>query len=627
MSSSKFETLKNMNTNTGKHAVWCIVIHDPKVIPYTFKARGESVNAERFQCVIGSSDPKQYMMGSIPFSFTDRGAAKKALEKFKDKSVWILKTPAFDTKSKTEYISCPQKNVLILQHPSKLTAVLVTSKSELEHPSKFLQVGLNLKELLGHLQTMQYDKTASRAGATKTESKVFDLVAKIVDVSASKTVEKAGTRYTVAEMTLVDKSGKVKVSAWGTAIAAVANVPDTHGVTLIGVTATRDNGEVKLNLWPSAHVIIIDPAQSLTSLDASGLVGEELKLLTAQFTPTSAPIDTAGDAYPTCAAALEAANGCIDDKLFQMNYGIMDAPTCAEDIKTKDGRFFVRCQFRDRTGCVEVFVIAVAVPALYNCKDEAELWTKSANGELECVKVRVNVRGVMRSEGSDVKKYIGEIVESPLMTTASPLAMRAAVGLAEIIGGIVIPAPAQRATELPMIGLAVIADKRGPVAAHRILLLVQGNNTSTLETVKQEDKIEDQSYKVTSNGARCLLSDSDTTVNLVGYCNTGSMLTYRLDREVALVLVSAVTMTEDASISGSTDGSRFLATVEYMQKIGVDDKASLLKSLETEWKSVLLDQPREGLSPSEADYWNQKRNIRRCLSAHKTPEDMKRPDE
>ena len=107
MSSSKFETLKNMNTNTGKHAVWCIVIHDPKVIAYTFKARGESVNAERFQCVIGSSDPKQYMMGSIPFSFTDRGAAKKALEKFRDKSVWILRTPAFDTRSKNRVHQLP----------------------------------------------------------------------------------------------------------------------------------------------------------------------------------------------------------------------------------------------------------------------------------------------------------------------------------------------------------------------------------------------------------------------------------------------------------------------------------------------------------------------------------------
>ena len=252
-------------------------------------------------------------------------------------------------------------------------------------------------------------------------------------------------------------------------------------------------------------------------------------------------------------------------------------------------------------------MIAVAVPALYNCKDEAELSTKSANGELECVKVRVNVRGVMRSEGSDVKRYIGEIVESPLITTASARAMRAAVGLAEIIGGIVIPAPAQRVTDLPMIGLAVISDKRGPVGAHRILLLVQGTNMSTLDAgTYRQSEIEDQSYKVTSNGARCLLSDADTTVNLVGYCNTGSMLTYRLDREVALVLVSAVTLAEDASNSGSTDGSSFLATVEYMQKIGADDKASLLKSLETEWKSVLLDQPREGLSPADPEYWNQK---------------------
>ena len=198
------------------------------------------------------------------------------------------------------------------------------------------------------------------------------------------------------------------------------------------------------------------------------------------------------------------------------------------------------------------------------------------------MKVRVNVRGVMRSEGSDVKRYIGEIVESPLMTTASPLAMRAAVGLAEIIGGIVIPAPAQRVTDRPMIGLAVIADKRGPVAAHRILLLVQGTNKSKLDPYGEAKRLEDQTFKVTSNGARCLLSDVDISVNLVGYCNTDSMLTYRLDHEVALVLVSAVTMTEDASISGSTDGSRFLATVEYMQKIGADDKASLLKSLETE---------------------------------------------
>ena len=97
---SKYETLKNTNTNTGKHAAWCIIIHDPKVIEYTFIARSETITATRFQCVIGSNDPKQYMLGSVPFSFGDREAAKKAVEKFKDKTMWVLRTPAFDTKTK-----------------------------------------------------------------------------------------------------------------------------------------------------------------------------------------------------------------------------------------------------------------------------------------------------------------------------------------------------------------------------------------------------------------------------------------------------------------------------------------------------------------------------------------------
>ena len=56
-----------------------------------------------------------------------------------------------------------------------------------------------------------------------------------------------------------------------------------------------------------------------------------------------------------------------------MNYGFMDAPTREDAIMTKDKRLFVRCQFRDRTGSVDVDVIAVAVPALYSCKNEAEL--------------------------------------------------------------------------------------------------------------------------------------------------------------------------------------------------------------------------------------------------------------
>ena len=86
---------------------------------------------------------------------------------------------------------------------------------------------------------MQYDKTASHADTIKTESKIFDLVAKITDVSISKIVDKSGIYYTVAEMILVDKNGKVKISVWDTSIVVVTNIPDTHGIILIGVIKTR----------------------------------------------------------------------------------------------------------------------------------------------------------------------------------------------------------------------------------------------------------------------------------------------------------------------------------------------------------------------------------------------------
>ena len=100
MSNSKYETLKNMTGTTAKHAQWCFRVLDPNIMDYTFQARGETINASRFECVIVSNDPKQYMLAGVPFRFEDRDGAKKAHEKFKDQSVWILK-PQPSTRSRS----------------------------------------------------------------------------------------------------------------------------------------------------------------------------------------------------------------------------------------------------------------------------------------------------------------------------------------------------------------------------------------------------------------------------------------------------------------------------------------------------------------------------------------------
>ena len=76
------EVLKNMNSTIGKFAKWYVRVLDPQIIRYTFKSRGETVSAQRFECVLVSKDPAQYMLAPVPFSFTDRHSATKNTKQF-----------------------------------------------------------------------------------------------------------------------------------------------------------------------------------------------------------------------------------------------------------------------------------------------------------------------------------------------------------------------------------------------------------------------------------------------------------------------------------------------------------------------------------------------------------------
>ena len=117
------ETLKNMNSTTSKYAKWFVRVIHPKILDYTFTARGETVNAQKFQCVLVSQDPEQYMLGLVPFAFTDREAAAKAFAKFTPNTVLEITTPAFDSKARSEYNGCPVKPVVLLARPTTVKVV------------------------------------------------------------------------------------------------------------------------------------------------------------------------------------------------------------------------------------------------------------------------------------------------------------------------------------------------------------------------------------------------------------------------------------------------------------------------------------------------------------------------
>ena len=64
-----------MNATTSKFAKWYVRV-EPKFIDYSFKTRGETVAAQKFECVLVSKDPTQYMLGLVPFAFSDRQAQR-----------------------------------------------------------------------------------------------------------------------------------------------------------------------------------------------------------------------------------------------------------------------------------------------------------------------------------------------------------------------------------------------------------------------------------------------------------------------------------------------------------------------------------------------------------------------
>ena len=90
----------------------------PKVMSYEFKSRNEVAKATRFQCILVSQDPKQFMIGSVPFSFAAKDAASNAKDKIQDGLTLEIKSPQFDTKMKADFVRCPLKRVANLSPPT-----------------------------------------------------------------------------------------------------------------------------------------------------------------------------------------------------------------------------------------------------------------------------------------------------------------------------------------------------------------------------------------------------------------------------------------------------------------------------------------------------------------------------
>ena len=259
---------------------------------------------------------------------------------------------------------------------------------------------------------------------------------------------------------------------------------------------------------------------------------------------------------------------------------------------------------------MDIDITSDAVPVLYDCADQAELEQRLTAQTLSGSKCRMNIRGVMREENGITKRYIVKAEKTPLSAVVSMQAMKQCLGLSTISEDVVMPCGADRLLSDHLAGLALkVDDTSEPLSAFRVFLLVKGTDKSTMVSLNEKNT----AYQVISNNVSCLLSETPTTLQLRAFCDINNLLDYKLDRETALVLVSAVEHDMPGSASSGAETQRgLIATVEDMQKIGESELETLKLSMNMEWKSVLIsaNETESSSTPkrvhsADSEYWTQ----------------------
>jgi hypothetical protein len=490
--------------------------------------------------------------------------------------------------------------------PTNMTGIPPTEWEKQNYLASYVDVGMNLQDVTSALAQMHWKTPKTQTNGRCNH--LLNICGKISHMGEPKSVTAAGKKRNVVALELVDETqNKVEIKVWDEACKFRKDIPVGEGVTLIRCTATREGNidATKINMWDSVRVLPGGVrAQFPTSLS---LDRNDCQALTAKFTPASQSLpsmDTPG--LPLCAAALTDVPALSDDKIIQINRCVIDAPTQEANMFARNGEgLHAKCRIRDWSGGAEVEIVNTAMPELYGRTDAQGVKQALNQGNLMPKTERVNVRGVMMpGEGGVVRTFIGKITDSPLDAVVSGKAMRASLGLSEVTGDVVMAVPADRALDAPILGLAARSDRKGVNGAHRVLLLAKGTEESKLEPPNASQSLIDQSFRISSKKVKSLSSDNGISMDLHGYCDLGSMLQYRLDKDVSLALASAV---ETAATPGENDAR----AIEHMMKIG--DVPPLKAALEEEWKTALTNHHAEPtdkhMSPQQLAYWERPAKI------------------
>ena len=580
-----YESVMNMNETK------------PQLQSYTFQARGQTIEAKTFTCILVSDNPSEYLIGSVPFEFRSPDGPQQAMTRFVENTVWVVSKPGFDLRAKTEFNGSPMKLTLLLRDPTTLRAVPPTDTEPYSHPAKHIIPPATLACIV----TLKTIKPSSLGkDLKKSNARAVDVVAKVLEMSETRSRVTNGVQTTVKDIVLADDSQsegsntKCSMSVWGAACTLFAQVQPGDGVTLLGCTASLDDlGHIRISMNSRNSKVLLGGPRA-DQLKAWNCNAETCETVTSPW-PSRERIQVDGPAVFTCASAMAALqkgspDQTLHESVFQVNRVLFSASTAATDLHTQNGdRLFLQAVIRDWSSRVDVFVIESAVPSIYGLQTREEVETKAAAGTLEVRKRRLNVRGVLRVEEGQVKYFVAETHPWDNLARISKTAARLALGFCSIHEHIIVASKLATITKCPLLGLAIQCGKGCKIGAHRVIMLVEGTQLSVVQALPGTEN--PAAYFVESKQVKCLLGATEAFAHIRGYCDFDTMLQYRLDMEKALVMISHFTQYD-------ADATPIL-TVDFMQKVSESQVTDMIASLQEEAGLLMLNmQPEESKSQS-----------------------------
>jgi hypothetical protein len=352
-----------------------------------------------------------------------------------------------------------------------------------------------------------------------------------------------GKQVSVCTMTVVDDSNlRASITCWEEQAVDMQGC-EGRAATILGMIVVKDDTEVKLSIRSSAIVDFTNTPrhEALQEYYKSQDASTQLVSVTPTWMPSSQSPSCDGEALLACASFLRAV-GKDEHYAMKSPFQLMGAFASANlgDIYTKDGkRLFVQGVLRDWSGSVQVSFLDSCALSLFQCATKEEVDQKLQDNTLSIVQNAINVRGVKIG----VEYHVMQITETDIFVEPSKTALRLAE-LAALCGPStdgVLTCAATQLVKTNLSNLSVSIDNGGVVAPHRAILLVQGTEKSKLIVAgtTQTARI------IVSENAKCLLSTSDTFVNLRAYAAEDMLLDYKLDRRAAVAYVTAIQKEKD----------------------------------------------------------------------------------